>query len=462
MKLVNRRQILTGFAGASTFSMAGFHRAVADDGFIELTACPTSVKLKDETGPESDLIGYNGQVPGPTLRFTQGQLVRIRFRNELDVPTTVHWHGIRLDNEMDGVPGLTQAVVQPKGSFDYEFTPPDAGTFWYHAHVDSWNQVARGLFGALMVDEATPAFAPENDHVLVVTDWRVDKSGVFDAASMGDVREWGDHGRTGNLLTVNGVEAPEIPVPSSTAQRLRLINTSTARILRLELTAAKVAIIARDGQTLASPKEVSGNILLGPAQRVDLMAEFAPDVPAELNELGGILIARFKPSGPGTAQASPVLVPANLPVPNLTTIRWIPLLMEGGVEAKLMDPEIAELHSDMAMAMKAPAPALWAFNNVVGMGDEPLFEVAGGESIGIEMTNKTQHFHAMHIHGHDFRIIPETGPVPQNATWYDTVVIAPNENMRIAFVAGKPGKWMIHCHVLEHSVSGMDTWFRVS
>ena len=118
------------------------------------------------------------------------------------------------------------------------------------------------------------------------------------------------------------------------------------------------------------------------------------------------------------------------------------------------------MHGDMAM--KATTSPHWAFNNVVGMGDKPLFEAAGGESIGIEMTNKTEHFHAIHIHGHDFRIIPQTNSPSRNSTWFDTVVVAPKEIMRIAFVAGKLGKWMIHCHVLEHSVSGMDTWFRVS
>src|SRR5262249_32994074 len=157
--LITRRQVLAGFAAASTFSIQGIPRAVSDDGYIELTARATNVKLKGQVGPESPLMGYNGLIPGPTLRFTRGQVVRIRFRNELDVPTTVHWHGIRLDNAMDGVPGLTQDAVQPKGGFDYEFMPPDAGTFWYHAHVDSWNQVARGLFGALIIDEATPTFA---------------------------------------------------------------------------------------------------------------------------------------------------------------------------------------------------------------------------------------------------------------------------------------------------------------
>lgn len=117
-------------------------------------------------------------IPGPTLRYAQGHVVRVRFHNELDVPTTVHWHGIRLDNAMDGVPGLTQSAVQPGASFDYMFTPPDPGTFWYHAHVDGWSQVALGLFGALIIDEATPSFATENDHVLVLTDWRTNESGA--------------------------------------------------------------------------------------------------------------------------------------------------------------------------------------------------------------------------------------------------------------------------------------------
>jgi FtsP/CotA-like multicopper oxidase with cupredoxin domain len=278
---------------------------------------------------------------------------------------------------------------------------------------------------------------------------------------MGNAREWAGDGHIGNLLTVNGVEIPEIRVASGTPQRLRLINTSTARILKLELTAAKVTVIARDGQTLASPRQVTGDIVLGPAQRVDLMAEFAPDVAAELNDFGGFALARFKASAPAMDQKTPALVPADLPVPDLAAIRWIPLLMEGGEGGKLVDPEIPEMHGHMSMGTTAPPP-IWAFNNVAGMGEKPLFEAAGGESIGIEMTNKTQHNHAIHIHGHDFRKISEAGSATRNDTWYDTVMVAPNESMRIAFVAGKPGKWMIHCHVLEHSVSGMDTWFQVS
>lgn len=276
---------------------------------------------------------------------------------------------------------------------------------------------------------------------------------------MGKTLEWAGDGHVGNLVTVNGAEKPEIVIPAKTPQRLRLINTSTAKILKLELTAAKVQIIARDGQTLAKPREVSGDILLGPAQRIDLMAEFASDVPAELNGFGGEVLAHFKATVAGADQAGPVLVPASVEVPDVAATRWIPLLMEGGDGTKPINPEIAEMQG---MTMSASAPSLWAFNNVAGMSDKPLFEATSGESIGLEMTNKTQHFHAIHIHGHDFRIIPKTDPPPKNITWYDTVVIAPNEVMRIAFVTGKAGKWMIHCHILEHSVSGMDTWFRVS
>lgn len=166
-------------------------------------------------------------------------------------------------------------------------------------------------------------------------------------------------------------------MPSDTPQRLRLINTSTARILRLELTAAKVTIIARDGQTLASPREVTGDILLGPAQRVAMMAEFASDVPGDLSEFGGIVVARFKPSGTGKNQTTPILLPAAIPIPDLENILWIPLRMNGGDLNKLVNPVIPELHG--GMVMKSTALPLWAFNNIVGMGEKPLFEATGGE-----------------------------------------------------------------------------------
>lgn len=461
MNPFSRRQVLTGITGASVITMMGLQCAIAGDGFLELTARATKIKLGGQQGPDSDLLGYDGLVPGPTLRFVQGQIARIRFRNELDVPSTIHWHGIRLENAMDGVPGLTQDPVPPGGSFDYEFTPPDAGTFWYHAHVQSWNQVSRGLFGALIIDEPIPAFAPQDDHVLVLTDWLLTDEGVYDAESLGNVFEWSGAGRIGNFLTVNGVAVPEIAVATGAAQRLRLINTSTARILKIKLTGVAAKIIARDGQPLAAPQDMGRTFKLGPAQRIDLMAEFTPDSAAELKEASwqDILMAHFTPSLTSEPRPTPALAAADLPVPDLTKIQWFPLHITGGSLGSLGGATVATMAADMEMP--SDQPPLWAFNNVSRMGDQPMFQVASGETVGLRMENGSFEYHAIHIHGHDFRRVPQDDTETPDLTWFDTILIAPKEVLQVAFVAGKPGKWMIHCHMLEHSAAGMDTWFLV-
>ncbi len=461
MVQISRRQVLAGAAGLAAASAIGLQKTLAADGFLELTARTAKVRLSGASGPESDLIGYDGLVPGPTLRFTQGQIARVRFRNELDVPSTIHWHGIRLENAMDGVPGLTQQAVPPGGSFDYEFTPPDAGTFWYHAHVDSWNQVARGLFGALIIDEVEPAFAPEDDHVLVLTDWLLTAEGVFDTVSLGNVFEWSGAGRIGNFLTVNGVEVPEIAVATGAAQRLRLINTSTARILKIKLTGVAAKIIARDGQPLAAPQDMGRTFKLGPAQRIDLMAEFTPDSAAELKEASwqDILMAHFTPSLTSEPRPTPALAAADLPVPDLTKIQWFPLHITGGSLGSLGGATVATMAADMEMP--SDQPPLWAFNNVSRMGDQPMFQVASGETVGLRMENSTSPYHAIHIHGHDFRKVAHDDTEAPDETWFDTILIGSKEVLQVAFVAGKPGKWMIHCHMLEHSAAGMDTWFLV-
>jgi FtsP/CotA-like multicopper oxidase with cupredoxin domain len=99
---------------------------------------------------------YNGQVPGPVLRVRLGETLRVHFTNNLPEETTIHWHGVRLPNAMDGVPGVTQPPVPPAGEFVYEFTPKDAGTFWFHPHVRASEQVERGLYGVLVVEDASP------------------------------------------------------------------------------------------------------------------------------------------------------------------------------------------------------------------------------------------------------------------------------------------------------------------
>ena len=152
------------------------------DGFRIVRARAGSATLRGDGQASTPIWGYQGRVPGPTLRVKQGDEVRVRLVNELPEPTVVHWHGLRLPNAMDGVPHLTQRPIAPGSSFDYRFRAPDAGTFWYHSHLYSSEQLERGLYGVLIVEEPIPV-AVDRDLVLVLDDWRLGSDGKLDEAS---------------------------------------------------------------------------------------------------------------------------------------------------------------------------------------------------------------------------------------------------------------------------------------
>ena len=186
--------------------------------------------------PATPIWGYEGRVPGPVIRVRQGERVRRRFVNELPQASTVHWHGIRIENAMDGVPELTQAAVPSGGSFLYDFVAPDAGTYWYHSHNRTWEQLARGLYGALIVEDTDGGPEVDRDELLLIDDWRLTPEAQIDQrfGAMGD-RSHG--GRLGNWVTINGVSDWRREVRRHERLRLRLANAANARILVLELCA---------------------------------------------------------------------------------------------------------------------------------------------------------------------------------------------------------------------------------
>ncbi|MEK9936853.1 MAG: multicopper oxidase family protein, partial [Rhodobiaceae bacterium] len=201
----------------------------------------------------------------------RGEELEVEFLNNLDVPTTMHWHGIRNLNEMDGVPDLTQAAIEPGERFTYRFPLQDAGSFWYHAHNKGWEQLARGLYGPLIVREPDEVSGPR-DITLVAEDWRRDEDYRLHEDSFGSLMDWSHQGRLGNWLTVNGTTDPEIPVASGTV-RLRLINAANARTLAFRLgNGAPMRIVALDGAPCTVFEAES--VRLAPAQRVDVLASF--------------------------------------------------------------------------------------------------------------------------------------------------------------------------------------------
>ena len=463
---ISRRKLLAGFSsGVLASQLPSLLLAKTQDGFFELTAAPSKQRLYLPDAPTSDLWTYNGSAPGPEIRVKKGERVQVRFTNMLDEPTSVHWHGIRIDNAMDGVSGLTQDPVEPGGTFVYDFVAPDAGSFWYHAHNKSWNQVARGLYGPLIIDETEPAFERSNDITLVLDDWRLAGEGVLDVASLGSMMEWAHGGRLGNWLTVNGQSRPVTDLVRGQTYRLRLINAANARIFEIDPNRFGATLLGYDGQSFAGPVKFDyAPLMLGPAQRVDLMVVAESDFTIE--EVSGdrpYPMAGFSVSDAETTKAprSDIkLQPNVLPEPDLANARRIRLEMTGGAMGGMIDITYKgkKLKGDDIRTTRQA----WAFNGVANLAEEPFFEARQGESILIETVNRTAWVHAMHVHGHHFQILNRSGSVvDEEKPWRDTFLIGQDQTTEIAFVADNPGRWLFHCHMLEHAAAGMNTWFKV-
>ncbi len=454
---VSRRAFL---ASAASLPLAA--RAVsASEPAVTVTAAPARLQIAPPDYPATDVWAYDAQVPGRMLRYRQGDEVQLRLVNGLDQPTTIHWHGLRLPNAMDGVPGMTQAAVAPGDSFAYRFTARDAGTFWYHPHANSTEQISRGLAGVLVVDDVEGPDV-DADEVIVLDDWRMTQEAQIHA-SFDDWHDLSHAGRLGNYVTANGVPELRLAAAPGDRLRLRLVNTATARIFRLRVNGLRFRVAALDGIPLAQPQEVD-EVMIAPAQRVDLLA----DVTAEAGEeavIGSVerngtyatVVIAVSGAG-GTARPAPApLVPNHMPDLSLDTARAVALKMEGGAMRGLPDGAVWE-GTRMDMRELAEMGQFWAFNGVAGMTDEPLVDAALGETIRIPITNATAFPHAMHLHGTHFREVLADGTL---GPWRDTLLVLPDQTREIAFTAENPGDWMFHCHMLSHQKSGMMNWIRV-
>ena len=231
---ISRRTLASGLVGMAVAGSLPLLVPPARADTPTLEARTGSAQLVPPDYPATPIWGYEGRVPGPVIRVRQGERVRRRFVNELPQASTVHWHGIRIENAMDGVPELTQAAVPSGGSFLYDFVASDAGTYWYHSHNRTWEQLARGLYGALIVEDADGGPEVDRDELLLIDDWRLTPEPQIDQrfGAMGD-RSHG--GRLGNWVTINGVSDWRREVRRHERLRLRLANAANARILVLEL-----------------------------------------------------------------------------------------------------------------------------------------------------------------------------------------------------------------------------------
>ena len=464
---ISRRSLLAGGVSlAATMALPRASRsAVMRAREFTLVAAPARASLVGPPYPDTDVWSYGASVPGPELRVRQGDRLRIMVENQLSQETTIHWHGIRVPNAMDGVPHLTQKPIAAGDKFIYEFAVPDAGTYWYHPHHHSAEQVGRGLSGALIVEESEP-IPVDRDLVWVLGDWRLarDASIVNDFGNRMEVMM---AGRIGNTVTINGQVPETVSVRAGERLRLRLVNAAPARIFGLEFRGHRPLIVALDGQPIEPHAPEEGRVVLGPAMRADIVIAMSGEPGATAAVIDGFYRDR-----------SYKLV--DLAYSNATRLPERPLAPPARMSANTMpepDIENAERHTAtlgggmmsgrgmmMGMGGSGMGGMGWSINGVAASGHNmtPMLTLSHGGSYILAVRNDTAWYHPVHLHGHSFRVIARNGRPTRHREWLDTVLIPPREQADIAFVADNPGDWMFHCHILDHQDGGMMAVIRVA
>ncbi len=473
MPLTRRRFLATAAAGLTLPWVHVYEAGAAVHAHVLQTGVSRQ-QLVPADYPDTEVWSFNDTVPGPLLRARQGDTLRVTVKNALPQGTTVHWHGIRLPNAMDGVPHLTQAPIRQGGEFHYEFALPDAGTYWYHPHERSQEQVARGLYGALIVDEREPPVV-DRDVTWVLSDWRLNR----DATA---VRDYDDNlmdmthaGRIGNTVTINGRFTPvggEFAVRAGERIRLRLINAASARIFKLKFDGHMPQVIALDGHPVA-PHVAPEGVTLGPGMRADLIID-CMGAPGERfvvtdrfyrRELQVMAwVYRDEVSLRARPLDAPIALPTNpLSEPDVARAQRHEIVFQGGAMGGLREAEFNGARIGLQQLVREHGVA-WTINGVARKehAHDPMLTLKRNGHYIFAMDNDTAWHHPIHIHGIAFRVISRNGRPTQYREWADTALMAPRERVEIAFVADNPGDWMFHCHILSHQSGGMMTAIRIA
>ncbi len=412
---------------------------------FDLVADETTLSLVD--GVEFEGFAYNDQVPGPIWRIVKGDTIKINFKNELPQETTIHFHGIRVPNAMDGVPGVTQDPIQPGDNFVYEFTPKDAGTYWFHPHIRTSEQVEKGLYGIIIVeDPEEPKYS--QDEVWVVDDWRLNRDGTLDTR-FNTGHDLVHDGRWGNYITVNGKMEEELIVQPGERIRIRFVNTSNGRVYELDFDSLEAKVIAVDGMLTKEEFDANG-FELAPGNRIDVDIIIPQDAAGQSFTISDrFILGRAKTLGSLTVQGEPVVTP-DFEYPNNPNIPdW------SGAENlepdKTYDLNIGPGgHMGMGMMMALS----WTMNGKAYPDYDPL-TLKEGEFQLIEFSNKTARLHPMHLHGQFFKVLSRNGKPVDEPYFRDTVLVHASETVVVGLMPLDKGEWANHCHILEHAEAGM-------
>ncbi len=416
---------------------------------VEVSLVAEQARMTLIPGKKSDVFAYNGTIPGPTLEVNEGDRVIVNFENRLTVPTTVHWHGLHIPFDSDGSPFHP---VEPGQKRVYSFTlrHGSAGTYWYHPHPNHSTgvQVAKGLYGAIIVrapDDPLPRSIPEK--LLVLSDNRFGEDGSVNLPARGSHEAMIDeeNGREGNVLLVNGKVKPVLSIRSGEVQRWRVINASASRVFRLAIPGHNLLHVGNDGGLFEKPVELS-EITVANGERVELLVR-GIGKPGDRAALQALPYDRYinqtRPKDWETTRdllslvysAAPAVAAVKLPatlrvIPALDTshssVTRVVTLSQGLINGKMMDMDRVDFTA------KLGATEIWQIENIVGMD------------------------HPFHLHGYQFQVIDRNGVPEPFRSWKDMVNVPKHSTARIVVrYANYPGKWMFHCHILDHEDHGM-------
>jgi FtsP/CotA-like multicopper oxidase with cupredoxin domain len=408
----------------------------------------TAAYLKD--GPakiwgyrDNSLASSRASVPGPRLELQQGQTVVVHFTNELPEGTTIHWHGLRVPNASDGTPSV-QVEVAPGQSYDYSFTAHDAGTFWYHPHVRSDEQIERGLYGVVRVHggASIPVHA---DRTFVLDDVKLEASGLLSTNTVPlDVML----GRQGNVILANGKRAGQITSRSGARERWRFVNTANGRYFNLRLPRHPWRVIGWDGGLLSEPYE-AGSLIIAPGERYEVLVVI--DDPA-----GSVLTVQTLHYDRGHNIPDPGPLPVFSVAVDGSAAKIESLPTAWGAPVDLTVPlNAAERNIELSEEDNAESAFPSFFVNGKAFPDVPAIQARSGDIEIWRVQNDSEMDHPFHLHGHFFRVTDVDGSAPLHDGWKDTVNVPRKQVLRFAVRYGEPGTWMYHCHILEHAERGM-------
>ncbi|MDH4065500.1 MAG: multicopper oxidase family protein [Acidobacteriota bacterium] len=392
---------------------------------------------------------YDGGLPGPFIRAKVGNRLIVHFTNQLPEPTTIHWHGLRVPIEMDGVPGISQPEMKTGDTFTYDFVVRDAGLFWYHPHVMSAAQVGFGLYGALQVDDPDDGVGVADELTLVLSDIGFDKRGVLEPADSGGPAGQ-VFGREGQYVLVNGRRHPTLKARAGAIQRWRIANMAKSRFFLLDLDGQPFTMIGNDGGLQEEPV-TSGTILVTAGERADVLV--APTGPPG-SKL--VLRAMLYNRGYGSVQYRDV--------EELLTIEFTdePALKTQPVPTvrRTIVPTSAEGATEVPVVLTLPpagqdGKSEFRVNGVPYWEAKPFQAELGERQIWI-LQNDTEWDHPFHLHGYFFLQVDEQNRPLRPLAWKDTLNVPMKTTLRVLIdFDERPGEWMFHCHILDHAEGGL-------